>query len=159
MPLVSMARKPLKVSPARAGSGCNPFGVSMHGPHVWISSTFSMNITRGRTASAHLTTTHESPRISFLTGTPPRALEKCVQSGEAHRMPTFCPAQTSFGSTAKTSSCKCRVQGWFVLCIRIASASWLIAMSTGLPVIHEIPVSLPPPPAKSTTLSSSSALF
>jgi predicted metal-binding protein len=42
-------------------------------------------------------TTHASERIFFSTGFPPRALLKCVQSGENHAMPTGCPPHAFLG--------------------------------------------------------------
>lgn len=73
-------------------------------PQVLISGTFSMTMTRGLTLSAHLTRTHDRPRISFLTGVPPLAREKCVQSGENQAKPMGYPPQKLLGSTANTSS-------------------------------------------------------
>ena len=59
------------------------------------------------------------------------------------------------GSTSHTDACKCSVYGWFVRCIRMASGSWLMAIATRLPVASSIPVDAPPPPAKLSTMISS----
>ena len=112
-------------------------------------------MTRGLTVAAQRITTQHSPRIFFSTGLPPLALEKCLQSGENHASPTGRPAATARGSASQTSWQRCRVAGWFALCMATALASWLMAMSIGRPIARSMPSDAPPPPAKlSTTISS-----
>ncbi|MNL64879.1 hypothetical protein D3C87_1891410 [compost metagenome] len=80
---------------------------SSSGPQVTNSSTFSKKMTRGLLRSpslrTHSTTMVARPRIFFDTGLPPLAFEKCLQSGDAHSMPTGRPSVTSTGSTSNTS--------------------------------------------------------
>ena len=52
-------------------------------------------ITRGRTVPAQRRTIQARPLICLSTGFPPLALEKCLQSGDAHSRPTGLPAQTA----------------------------------------------------------------
>jgi hypothetical protein len=59
---------------------------------------------RGFTAFAQRTATQASPRTRGLTGFPPFAFEKCLQSGESHISPTRRPRHASTGSTFQTSS-------------------------------------------------------
>ena len=68
----------LNVMPLRRGQGW----LSISGPQVWNSSTFSNTMTSGLAMPAHFSTIHARPRIFFSTGFPPFALEKCLQSGE-----------------------------------------------------------------------------
>jgi len=114
---------------------------------------------RGATPSrasepAHRRTTHASERIALLRGWPPLAWEKCVQSGLACSQPTGLPATRRRGSACQTSSCRCRVYGWFAACMPIAAASWLMAMSGSRPRAWRRASLAPPPPAnRSTTIS------
>ena len=59
---------------------------------------------RGCTVPAHLVTTHARPRIDFLTGVPPFARLKCVQSGEKCAHPTGLPFVALYGSTSNIFS-------------------------------------------------------
>src|ERR1700683_4755323 len=80
------------------------FIVTLRGPQVSNSRTFSSMITRGLTLAAQRITTQARPRIFFSTGLPPLALEKCLQSGLNHASPTLRPRVTSHGSTVQTDS-------------------------------------------------------
>src|SRR6185369_5117981 len=75
-------------------------------------------------------------------------IEKCVQSGLAHKAQTGRPSVAALGCTSQISASRCRVPGWFALWTARAVASWLMARSTFLPIAASIPTLAPPPPAK-----------
>ena len=79
------------------------------GQNYYISTTDNYPTTqyceaRGFTVIAHRRMTHDRPRILRLTGFPPFALLKCLQSGLNHASATGRPLHASTGSTFHTSS-------------------------------------------------------
>lgn len=68
-------------------------------------------IRRGFIFKAQYRATQAKPRMFFLIGFPPRALEKKVQSGESHIRPTRRDLTSFSGLTFHTSSSKCFVLG------------------------------------------------
>ena len=81
------------------------------GPQSANSRTFSRQMIRGLTCSAHLQTIQASDLIDFSTGFPPFAREKCLQSGLAHRRPTGFPRVSLRRSVRQTSSSAWLVAG------------------------------------------------
>jgi hypothetical protein len=59
---------------------------------------------RGCASAAHRQTTQARLRMFLLTGLPPLAREKCLQSGEAQSRPTGRPPVTMRGAAFQTSS-------------------------------------------------------